>query len=370
MSPAATRETLGARPPLGDGVPTLRPPLGDGVPTLGAPYGEGARRAVRSRRALLIGYALFLIASPALADPPSRPAPSASDSASPASSDSGSALAEALFQEALRLAKAGKFQEACPKFAASHRASRSYGAAFNLGACDEELGRTASAWAAFSEAVPLARDGGERADAEERVKALRPRLVRRRIAPPASEPGLTITWDGAPLERAAWDVDVPIDPGTHEITASAPGKQAWTKKIDATKEGETVTLQVPPLVAVAVASWPLQRTLGLATGGLGVAGVVVGSVLGGLASSRWNEAKPLCYPDNTCAPPGASMAAEARTLAHGSTASFIAGGALVATGVVLFLTSGAKAAPGPSAKARLDPWIGPDGAGSTVTVSF
>jgi hypothetical protein len=313
---------------------------------------------------------VFFFGAPALAEPPAQRAAKA-----PAASGGGqSALAEAMFQEALRLAKAGDLAAACPKFAASQRAVPSYGAAFNLGACHAELGHTASAWAAFSEAEPLARDDAERSEAKERIAALTAKLVRVRFSVSATAEGLTLTWDGAPLDRAAWDTAVPVDPGSHRVEAAAPGRLPWSSSVSTGKEGETLTVTIPALAvdegAGASPRWPVQRTLGVVVGAAGLAGLAAGGVLGALASSKWDEAKRLCHPDDTCAPPGAATGNAARTLAHGSTAGFIAGGALAVAGVVLFVTAKSPAAEGKPPSAIVSPWISPQGGGASVIVSF
>jgi hypothetical protein len=83
-----------------------------------------------------------------------------------------------------------------------------------------------------------------------------------------------------------------------------------------------------------------QRTLGLALGGIGAAGLVTGAIVGLLASSTWSSARNDCKP-NDC---GAGSAAqnersEALGLATASTVAFAAGGAALAAGAVLFFTA-------------------------------
>ena len=64
------------------------------------------------------------------------------------------ATAQALFDEGKRLHKDKNFQEACPKFEASHRIDPGLGTLLYLGDCYEEIGRTASAWARSTGIVP------------------------------------------------------------------------------------------------------------------------------------------------------------------------------------------------------------------------
>src|SRR5687767_13492271 len=96
-----------------------------------------------------------------------------------AASPSDVALAEALFQEGQKLFKERRYAEACPKFEESQRLDPGGGTLFQLATCHEFTGRTASAWAEFSEVALLAKQRNrpdiERA-ARERVSSLQPRL--------------------------------------------------------------------------------------------------------------------------------------------------------------------------------------------------
>src|SRR6185295_18781275 len=64
--------------------------------------------------------------------------------------------AEALFGEAKKLAAAGKYAEACPKFAESNRLDRGAGTMIHLGDCYEKNKQSASAWATYKEAASAA----------------------------------------------------------------------------------------------------------------------------------------------------------------------------------------------------------------------
>src|SRR5262249_54770458 len=99
------------------------------------------------------------------------------------------AAAEATFNEGKKLAAAGRYAEACPKFAESQRLDPGAGTLLNYGDCLEKLGKVASAWGAFREAVMLASRVGDekrRVEATRRADLLEPRLSRLTIVvPPA-----------------------------------------------------------------------------------------------------------------------------------------------------------------------------------------
>ena len=82
-----------------------------------------------------------------------------------------------------------------------------------------------------------------------------------------------------------------------------------------------------------------QRILAGVVGGVGVVGVVVGSVFGLKASSDWDEAKSDCNPYPKCGPSGAQAGDDAQSAATISTIAFIVGGAGIAGGLILWFTA-------------------------------
>src|SRR6187549_3176502 len=89
------------------------------------------------------------------------------------------ATAEALFREGRTLMDAGNYAAACPKLEESYAQDPATGTLLALGMCQERAGRTASAWATYSEAASRAKRDG-RADREraarEHMAALEPKL--------------------------------------------------------------------------------------------------------------------------------------------------------------------------------------------------
>lgn len=289
-----------------------------------------------------------------------------------------SAAAEALFREAKALMDTGATEEACAKFAASQRVDPAIGTLLNLARCHEQLGRTASAWAEYIEAATearRARQSARQAEAEQRVAALEPKLTRLLIDVPddVRVPALEIRRDEMVIEPAAWGTAVPVDPGLHSVSADAPGKVRWSKTVDARGEGRTTTLRIPTLAdaevppptvapepAVAPAAPPpaqpshrpapsgaigtdtlstsgTQRTIGLIVGGAGIVGLAAGGYLGLTARSKWNDA---ACPNNICPTrERQTLAEDAKTYAAGSTVAFAGGGALLATGLLLYFTA-------------------------------
>lgn len=272
------------------------------------------------------------------------------------------AAAEALFDEGRRLAKEERFTEACAKFEASQRLDPGVGTLLNLGDCFERVGRTASAWARFREAASLAVASSQREReqaARLRAQALEPRLMRLAIRPEVEHAGLRIARDGVVLEPDAWGTAVPVDPGRHAITASAPGKKAWREELEVepTPEGTTRVLVVPALESESVSepsTWSAQRTVSVVTFGVGVAVLAAGTVIALDAKSSYDDARSRCTATG-CSDPVRDQAMSAQDRADIATGLFIGGAVAVVAGVVLFVLAPRRGA-APSARAPGGLW--------------
>jgi len=282
------------------------------------------------------------------------------------------AAAEALFNQGRELMSAGKFAEACPKFEASQHLDPGLGTILNLAECYEKTGRTASAWAEYREAIPLARAAGSKTRqdlATERAKALQERLSTLTIRAMSGDDGgahLEVRRNGVALQPAELGAPIPVDPGEHLIEAVAPGKQPWSSKVQVGADAAKVAVEIPPLQpatgsdptktaaaaggtgALKVSEPPAdnlsdgsgRRTVGLVLGGAGIVGVGLGTYFGVRASSKWSDAKNGCsdYPYG-CSLEAQALRSSSRSSGTASTVAFIAGGALLTTGLVLYFTA-------------------------------
>jgi hypothetical protein len=171
-----------------------------------------------------------------------------------AQSSDANASAEQLFKEGRVLATANRWADACPKFEASLRHDHAFGTLLNIAVCHEHFGRLASAWSTYRQCADMARkDHNEerRAHAEERAAALESRLPRLTIITRARQPGLVVMRNGTRLDPGALGVALYVDPGPHQITASAPSFVPFVRQVTAI-EGRSETLEIPDL-------WPLRR---------------------------------------------------------------------------------------------------------------
>lgn len=265
---------------------------------------------------------------------------------------------QALYEQATAEMDAGNYQSACPRLEEVTRlAPDGLGAKLTLGQCYEAAGKRASAWSQYTLVETLAAKAGQ----EERSKkaaakaaALRPQLATISIEVPddvRSIPGLSITRDGVLVGNAQWGLPLPVDTGTHEVTATAPGRKSWKQSTEVPTDGVKLVVRVMPLevdskkatttLMPGASPRPWQKPLGIGAMAVGGAGVAVGAVLGGLALSKNGQSNEDTHCDalNRCDDTGLALRKEALGLGTGSTVALVAGAVVLAGGVVLFATA-------------------------------
>ncbi len=277
------------------------------------------------------------------------------------------ALARSLFEQGRSLAKEGKWAEACPKFEESERLDHGIGTLFNLADCQEHIGKTASAWAGFSEVADLAKRANQaerESIARQRANQLVSKLskIKIHVAPPWPV-GLEVKLDDKPIGATAFDVDVPVDPGHHKVTATAPQKKPLLKDVVIAAVPGTTPVDVPnldddetvkkdeappprplpPPKPRSGSTWHKPAAVGV--GAIGLIGLGVGTFFGLQASKQWSDAEVLC-PQNRCSDLGYDGWEDAKRSAMVSTIGFAAGAALLAGAVLLWVI--APSSPPPS----------------------
>jgi hypothetical protein len=262
----------------------------------------------------------------------------------------------------------GRYAEACPKLAESHRLDPGAGALTALALCHKAEGKTASAWAEFKEVVSLARRDG-RKDREqvalEAIAELEPKLSHLRIdvTRPAREQNVEVSLDDAPLPGAAYSAPVPVDPGTHKVTARALGRVPFATSIEIAGERDDKTVQIPALteephlvapvptpqgneppkprpkfVKPAPESPSPRRTVAYVLGGAGVVSFAVGGIFGLNALQKSDESNAFC--GNPCSSEAGLAANEdARTAATLANVFLGAGLVAIAAGAILYITA-------------------------------
>ena len=297
--------------------------------------------------------------------------------------------ADEAFQRGREALKVGQYVEACAAFEESQRLDPQLATMFNIALCDEQLGKLASALAIYKELAAKDDNPQRKTKAVEMIPQLEARVARLRIeiaesraAKDALVPaGLEVTVNGV---KATNFRDMPIDLGTSKVIASAPGYVPWTGEVTAKDEKQRVVVTITldrdpdttrpppppaPLVEPPAPAGSARKTIGLVTaigGGVVLAG---GLTAGVLARSKWNEAQEICG-DARCDSQAELDRAQpivdaARTRGTISTALVIGGAALVAGGIVLWLT-----APEAERSVAITPTASPTGGGVSIVGAF
>ena len=348
------------------------------------------QRRARAPAALLIAAAASAWGAPAFAQTARDPA-----------------AAEALFNTAKELLKAGDWATGCAKLRASMELDPAVGTQLKIAKCHEHDGKLALAWYAYQRALQLNREKLDQTEARRReldaftaaqIAALEPRVPKLRVTVASPPPGLKLLRDGAEIPTAALGDALPIDAGDHEIVAEAPGFERERRMATATEGKVTeiaITLRAdaaaatpapppvippPPVAPAAIARAPssarparvapdrggaaasagsTQRTAGLVVGGAGIVSLAVAGVFGLQALGKVSDSDAYCGVNgagpNDCTQDGVTLREEAGTR---QTIGFVllgVGAAAVTGGVVLYVTapSAAKASGGASGALRL-----------------
>ncbi|NUO51188.1 MAG: PEGA domain-containing protein [Polyangiaceae bacterium] len=294
-----------------------------------------------------------------------------------------------LFDEALELADANRWDAACPKFRESLEAEASVGAQLNVAKCSERAGLLLQAEREYGALIELnesTRDRDRKLEVEARAKEALKSLERRiprvvvKVMPASAEARVLV--DGNPPASTAPNGAVRVDPGLHKLRAEASAFEA-AEEVVTLKEGEEriveLTLARVPIERVGPEARPADFSLvGWVSSGAGLAVAAAGAAMLGVASMRASEIEDAC--GRGAAPPrcsgGAANAARANELSEEGTALEIGGfsllgvgGAALATGIVI-LAVDASSKPSPSTGAIVLPVIGAHEGGLWVRGAF
>jgi hypothetical protein len=306
----------------------------------------------------------------------------------------GTALAQdegaaaTLYNRGLDEMKAGKFEVACPALAESFRLDPRPGALFTLATCEARWGRLATAVARYDEYLGLfgrltpeeqAAQRGRDEVAKEEKAALLPQVPQLTLVlPKSAPPGTIVKRDGVELSAVSLGVAFPVNPGERLIVTQVPGGAPHEQRVTLEKgEKKSVELEIvaaatantaAPTATVSAKPPPSPpstlRTAGFIAGGVGVAGVAAGAIVGALLFEKKATITSHCQ-GLVCDREGKEAADSARTLGLVSEISFAAGGAALVGGALLVIL--APRAPKPTNKGAVwRPLVTTDGATGAV----
>ncbi|MBK9259566.1 MAG: hypothetical protein IPM54_06970 [Polyangiaceae bacterium] len=273
---------------------------------------------------------------------------------SPAHGQTAQANAEKLFNEAVELSEARKFEAACLLLAESQKLDPTPGTLFALADCERVINKIASSVTHFKEYLSqyaalkpaVRRRHDQRATLTKGYLAeLEPKVPTLKLTFPGGAPeGVVVTRNGVEVEPTALDTDVPLDPGEQVIVVKVPGRQDAEERITvAAGDKKVVELSAGALVIETPvddgkrASNP-RKTAGIVLLGVGAAGLAFGGVMGGLAVGQKGIVDEHCN-GLDCDQVGMDAVSSGRTFGNASTIGLAAGTVIAVAGAVLLLTA-------------------------------
>ncbi len=312
-------------------------------------------------------------------------------------------MAQDLVEEGRALGQQGRWGDALARFQRARELSHKVTPQleFYIGYAEGRAGKLVAADVDLRRAIELARAAGNEqvaraAQAElPELEARTPSVVIA-VSGGAQAAGLQI--DGETIGVAALGSPIPLDPGTHSVVVRFASGSV-TKQVDlAERQHATVPVEAPPPGASAAAGQPSapapasapaspaaaapaheqpgtsgRGVLGLVVTGVGGAALVAGGVFYLLARSAIGPVTSAC-PSSPCSiPNGSPLPGDYQDAQQKQTTAIvlaIAGGAVAATGLVLFATAPSGGEAQPATAVRLAPWIAMGAGGASVSGSF
>lgn len=327
--------------------------------------------------------------------------------------------ARELFREALALEAAGDYASALGKLQQVASFKTTPQVSFNLGVCNEKLGKLVVALGHYRLALADAeQDPALKKVAAEATRALgelEPKIPTLTLKRGKGADTASVTVDGKEVSSTAIGSPMMLDPGVHSVEASADGYQNFKKqlRLDTSEKATLEIVMTPgastPLVAgpkssaSAAPSTPTapnasaassesagdapppasssspgsgMRTAGWIALGVGVIGGITSGVFYAKRSSAISDLNGMCGADKQSCPDSARA-----TIDDGKSATLIGnvglavGAVGLVTGIILLASAGGgeekpAAAPAPAARIRLIPASPGTWAGATIDARF
>jgi hypothetical protein len=174
-------------------------------------------------------------------------------------------------------------------------------------------------------------------------KALEGKLAWLTVTAAGQPDDLTVTLDGASLPSAAIGARRPMNPGAHELRATADGHAPFESAFTLS-EGMARSIRIvlePRTEKEAQEQEQAQGpwlTVGIVAMSVGAAGLIAGAITGGIAVGQESELEDTCI-DGRCDAEQYGTLDSYRAMSTVSTVCFIAGGVLAAGGLTLVIVS-------------------------------
>jgi hypothetical protein len=274
-----------------------------------------------------------------------------------------SAAADALFDAGLSEMKAGNYDSGCPKLAESQRLDPRPGTLFTLAECEAKGDKLATAYVHYEDylrvfsrmaAKEQKAQRGRDAVAKAALERIGPEIPKLTLKLPDGAPAdLVVIRNGTRLGTATFGVALPVDPGEQVVVVELSDGSRGEQRITLAKgEKRELVLELPakpaapesaPAAAnpetraVEVSSGGGSNTLAYVLGGVGIAGIAVGSVTGVMVLGKKSTIDDHCN-GSKCDQQGLDAADSAKSLGLVSTIGFGVGVAGLAVATVLLVT--------------------------------
>ena len=224
--------------------------------------------------------------------------------------------ARSQFQRGIELEQASNWSEALQQFREVGAVRMTPQVRFHIAYCEEQLGRLVTALGGYELALGEADQVGPdfKREVDTAITGLRARIPKLVIDRGTNAEAALVQLDGVDLGGNSVGVEVPLDPGPHNVTANAPGYLQFTTTaelkerevthvtLDLTPEPEPALEERPPVKQVIVVAPPPapNRTIPYVVGGVGIAALATSGVLFALRQSNYSELKRACPDPNAC----------------------------------------------------------------------
>ncbi len=222
--------------------------------------------------------------------------------------------ARAKFQQANELEQAGNYAAAVQAFREVGQVRMTPQVRYHIALCEENLGKLVAALGGYELALSEADTLGPefRTEVEERANALRNRIPKLVIERGEGAEAAAIELDGVSLGASSIGVDVPVDPGPHQISAKAPGHADFRETVTVPEsEVKNVLislekLQAPPPIEDEPPPAPLEaprkpnRLIPYAIGAGGVVALGVSGIFFVMQQKKDGDLEDMCGTDHLC----------------------------------------------------------------------
>lgn len=283
--------------------------------------------------------------------------------------------ARARFQQATELEQAGNWAAALQQFREVGQVRMTPQVRYHIALCEEKLGKLVAALGGYELALSEAESLGPdfQKEVEDKTNALRRRIPKLVIQRGEGAEAATIELDGIALGASSIGIEVPLDPGPHQVSARAAGYEPYSETIDVPeKEVQRVSVSLVKIPAEASPrrSAPVEpaapvvppeqpsRTVPYAIGIGGGVLLVTSGVFYLMRQSQVNDLNSLCGGEGTCRlAPGATLdqvnSAKSKLNTYNSLTNITFLGGLAAVGVAVGLLVLESS---PSAKPQTASW--------------